>query len=339
MTTQLKYKTPKNSSDWLQPTLTLLIPVYKGGAYWQECWQSVTPLAHKFDRILVSFNYSELQRQDLQVVEADKLKNLQILVQSQLLSFTDHIVSIVQQVETDYIFFLCADDWLLKDGVEEARELLQKNLDNTISIVGAHEWGETFSSYQGITRNLCNFTEGMKVADYLLTNFDRCLPLQLSGLIVSTTSLQQCKSMMELFSSLGWMLDDFIATHPGVEIMFSTFHPLIRGRIHPEQLGKQVSLLKASRVTDTINYYMFHAFQSSDQALISCSVDKIHQLWIELKLVPDFIYVSFYILKLLIISLSWRQCQGRFRTVSCLLSYLPHLFDKFFTKLNKFKIG
>ncbi|MEQ9483879.1 glycosyltransferase family A protein [Coleofasciculus sp. F4-SAH-05] len=333
MTTQLDIKHPTQPAIGIQPTVTLLIPVYKGGAYWQECWQSVTPLAHKFDRILVSFNYSELQQQDLQVVEADKPDNVEVIVQPQLLpTITAHLVSLIDHVDTDYIFFLCADDWLLEAGLVEALELLRNHGNQHISIVGSHEWYETTECYSIVTQHLSTFPQGMQPPDYILMDMHSRFFIQLSGLITSTSSLRTCQPMMKMFST-GWRLDDFVAAHPGINRLQQSLQPSVRIRRHPGQVSQQGALVRLSTVTDNVSYYLIQAFHSSDPLLISRAVEKVYRSWSQCQLIPHFLPAGWHILRLVLASLTWQNCPGRLKTIGYLGLYAPQVFSGVFNQI------
>ena len=337
MTTQLDIKRPTQHAIGIQPTVTLLIPVYKGGAYWQECWQSVTPLAHKFDRILVSFNYSELQQQDLQVVEADKPDNLEVIVQPQLLpTITAHVVSLLDHVDTDYIFFLCADDWLLEAGLVEALELLRNHADQNLSIVGSHEWHETADFYSIVTQHLSTFPEGIKASDYILMDMDSRLAIQLSGLITSASSLKGCQPMMKMFST-GWRLDDFVAVHPGIDRLWQSLQPSVKIRRHPGQVSAQGAQVRSTIVTDNTSYYLIQALHSSDSQFISRAVETVYQIWDKNQ--PNFLQAVLHILRVLLASLTWRNCPGRVKTIGYLWLYAPQVwsvvFNQVFSKIRR----
>lgn len=86
-------------------SLTLMIPVYKGGTYWQECWASVKPLAKYFDRILISFNKSELQKQDFSVIDNGLYENLKYIMQPNYLEPIAHFLNFLPCLQTKYVFF------------------------------------------------------------------------------------------------------------------------------------------------------------------------------------------------------------------------------------------
>jgi hypothetical protein len=301
------------------PTLTLVIPVYKGGAYWAECWASVLPVAHHFDQILVSLNYSELQAQDQVILETARPPNLRLIVQPQFLSAKAHGQVILDYYTTDYVFLLAHDDWLLPEGVAEARALLQTHGHRPISIFGAHAWGETEHSYAGVSRELAATPGGVSPADFVRADIDNFYSINMSGLIFPVAGYQRWKPGLQLFTE-GFRADNFCLTFPGIERIFQTYQPSVRIRMHAGQAGASPNL--KHRAMDNALYYFVQALYSADPFLVSRALEQL--------LLAPFRYRQPYaiwqVCRLLAASTRWA---GR-KHYGGLLRYLPSALDTFF---------
>jgi hypothetical protein len=254
------------------PTLTLCIPVYKGGKYWEECWKSVAPLAHYFDSILVSFNKSELQMKDVSVLLENKPGNVRYLIQPEFLEPLDHYAAHVDYLDTDYVFFLCHDDCLLEPGLKEMQMFLRTASGKKIAIFGSQEWSESEETYPGITRELRAFPSGITVNDFVLMDLDKNISFSLSGSVCPVKGLQKIKSMDKLFLK-GIRHDNFMITYPGIERIFQTRCPSVRIQLHPGQEGRQN--YSKERKFDNMTYFFIQGLHGSNDVFIYRNLKQI----------------------------------------------------------------
>ena len=113
--------------------LSLLIPVYNGGDYWRECWDSILKNQDVFDQIFVSINKSPKQEEDVAVVSSCKLEKLHWIRQERYLAARDHGEALDRWFSSfhpeGHVFLLCHDDILLRDGLLKLKELDLKEND------------------------------------------------------------------------------------------------------------------------------------------------------------------------------------------------------------------
>jgi len=254
------------------PSLTLCIPVYNGGQYWKECWESVKCLTHYFDSILISFNKSELQMTDVSAILENKPDNVQYIIQPKYLEPLAHHDAIIKHLTTDYVFFLCHDDWLLESGLKEIRSLLRNASCGPIAIFGSHEWSESENTRPGITRELLAFPSGISVNDFVLMDIDKDFSFSLSGAVCPVKGLKEKISMQKLFLK-GLRFDNFIVTYPGIEKIYQTQNPCVRIRLHPGQESRQNYQREA--IFDYITYFFIQSINGSSEDFVYRNVNQI----------------------------------------------------------------
>lgn len=247
------------------PTLTLCVPVYRGGAYWRECWETVRPLAGQFAEIVVGLNGSPLQEEDRAVVEQAPVPNLRVFRQEQPLPSREHGVFLRRQLRTDYVLFLCHDDWLLPEGVAELRGILDRHGGGgDAAVFGAHAWTGTPTRHPGITRELAAHPDGIGREAFIAADIDRFFTFNLSGLAAPVAALQRWDPVLQLFQR-GFRSDNFQITNPDIRRIHQTTAPVARIRIHDAQEGAAPD--PDSRFADNLVYYFVAALYARDPVL------------------------------------------------------------------------
>jgi len=290
------------------PTLSLCIPVYNGGKLWNECWKRVLPLAEMFDQIVVGFNKSNLQDEDAQVVSMDSPSNVKTLFQQELLTPSLHLAALVEVIDTDFVLFLCHDDYLLAEGVEELRKLIEKKAGVQCAFFGSHQWGRNEEFYSGITRELLLYPDGIDAEQFIISDMDHAYSFSLSGLVGPVSSLQRNVKKIRLFEK-GFRLDNFMVTAPGVEKILQSSVPIVEICIHPDQAGRQVE--KRARVLDNISFYFIHAMCGKDERLVRRCIEKI----VFMALHARRVFVFGFIFKLMLSSLTWTEDKNTWKCV------------------------
>lgn len=317
----------------MNPTITLCIPVYRGQNYWQECWESVRPLAKKFDKVLVSFNKSEFQQQDINVLLANVPENVEYIIHDKMLPPIKHFLKYLEKIDTDYVFFLCHDDWLLEEGLLEALKLLRDKADKHISIFGAQEWIETPEDNMGITRELIAFPNGINVQDFVRLDIDKFFAFNLSGTICPVMYLKKHQMVIKEFL-LGFRFDNLMVTLPETDSIYQTYAPSVRIRKHANQAGKIPA--PKERAFDNITYYFFQALNSSDKDYIYKLVDQIVLFQICSRKIKTFIHFF----RLFIVSRKWNTSSAKKRyilyiTPRLLIFHLINFARRFSGKIKR----
>ena len=90
-------------------------------------------------------------------------------------------------------------------------------------------------------------------------------------------------------------------------------------------------------MTDNTSYYLIQALHSSDPLFISRAVETVYQIWDKNK--PNFFQAVWHILRVMLSSLTWRNCPGRIKTIGYLWLYAPQVwstvFNQVFSKIRR----
>ena len=107
--------------------LSLLVQVYNGGVYWQECLDSIQANLDIFDAVYVSIGKSRIQQEDIALLQALHSDKLHFIVQDRDMSSVDHGKRLDRWVGSfhpkGHIFILCHDDILQREGLLKLKEL------------------------------------------------------------------------------------------------------------------------------------------------------------------------------------------------------------------------
>ena len=108
------------------PLVSVIIPTYNQDSdYLRQCLESVLAQTYTNLEIIVSDNHSTNEVPKVLAVYKDK--RLRIVRPSQHLPITPHFHWAAEQATGEYISFLCSDDWIEKECVEELVKLIDPN--------------------------------------------------------------------------------------------------------------------------------------------------------------------------------------------------------------------
>lgn len=230
------------------------------------------PLASRFDSIIIGFNKSDLQESDARVIGGDCPKNVRTVFQPATLMPPQHLAALIEKIETDYVLFLCHDDYLLEDGVVALRKLIDEKAGLKMAVFGSHRWGESESTYRGVTRELQVYAEGLSVEQFVLADMDHAFAFTLSGLASHVDTLRKRLPEIRIFDK-GFRLDNLMVTAPGTNRVFQTDVPLVEIRLHTDQEGRQPQV--RARIIDNMSFYFIHALYARDELLVKRAVEQI----------------------------------------------------------------
>lgn len=107
--------------------LSLRLAVYKGGEFWRECWNTIKENIDIFDCIYISFNYSELQQQDIALIENFNSDKIKWRKENRMLSAVEHGRNIDRFLKhcnvSGHVLILCHDDLLVREGLLKLKQL------------------------------------------------------------------------------------------------------------------------------------------------------------------------------------------------------------------------
>jgi hypothetical protein len=271
-------------------SISLMIPVYKGGNYWKECWQSVLQNIDFFEHIVISFNKSELQDEDVGLVKNYNNPKVIYKAQTEFYSARDHFAKIselVANVSSEFILILCHDDLLNTEGL---KELLNKKIDSKDTVFGSHVY---FSSDRNkfICKELLANADGLDVKQFILNDIDRNYKFNISGTIFPKVILQEVLSFLPFFK-YGYRFDNFMAANPLVKKIHQTNEPIVKIREHRQSAGQQN--IKKLRATDNLAYYFINlALQPFDKQLFEkCSITMLKWIFTsKLTIIHSFLFL------------------------------------------------
>ena len=107
--------------------LFLRVAVYNGGGFWRECWESIKENLDILDGVYISVNYSESQKQDIELIKSCPSSKVKWRKENEYLSSVAHCVNIdnwLLNFDLDgHILILCHDDILERKGLRKLKEL------------------------------------------------------------------------------------------------------------------------------------------------------------------------------------------------------------------------
>jgi len=245
--------------------------VYEGGELWGECWQSVRGIQNDFDEVIIGINQSAAQYEDLKTCKQDLNKNAKIYLQPHNISYVEHLTWLISKVKSDYIFFLCHDDLIIREGIKDVRTLINKSLYNHIGIFGSQIW--VYPNNEELKLELDPYLGVMPRDKFIIADAAKHFSFNLSGIVGHTDSIKKNLVQSEIFSKYGFRFDNWILTQPNIKSIYQINNPIVKIRVHNGQLG-QSTVLK-ERAFDNISYYFIIALYAKSSILCRVGVQKI----------------------------------------------------------------
>lgn len=140
----------------------------------------------------ISINKSNIQSEDIEIINDNNYDNLKLIVQEKLLSAKEHAIKIFETiniVDDEFYLFLCHDDLLNSDGLNE---LLNKSLGNNEAFFGSQSY---FSDNKEIINinvsELLFYKNGIEPINLALIDLDKYFAFNLSGLVINGSVLKK----------------------------------------------------------------------------------------------------------------------------------------------------
>jgi hypothetical protein len=232
--------------------LNLLIPVYDGGAFFQECLDSIVLHLDIFDFIIISINNSENQQKDINICNAfiadNKNGRFKIFVQSKKYSALRHGIKIYKDIKSDidlqnsFIIFLCHDDILLENFSTSIMQLLPKLHINIAVNPARRIYHENFIDTNILYTffGLLAYPDGISRVDYINLLCDRAFILNMSGILLHINNyFQSCKILK--FFIYGGHAEQIYLAQKNILKIYGTTEPLVGIRYHKNQQTRLIS--------------------------------------------------------------------------------------------------
>jgi glycosyltransferase involved in cell wall biosynthesis len=121
------------------PLVSIVIPTYnQEAAYLQQCLDSVLAQTYPNLEIIVSDNHSTNEVPNILAQYQDS--RLKIVRPPEHLPITPHFHWAAEQATGEYISFLCSDDWIESECVEELVKLIHPNPNVVMAFCNAKLW-------------------------------------------------------------------------------------------------------------------------------------------------------------------------------------------------------
>jgi predicted RNA-binding protein YlqC (UPF0109 family) len=272
-------------------TITLLVPVYNGGSYWEECAKNIKKFGHLFDNIIISINKGDLYRVDREVAEGIGLDNLEVKIQNKMLGAVSHFDNIIRCVKTDYVVILAHDDLLL-DGIGYLRENLElAGPGRDVAFLG------TFTFFKGSeeiaqVKEICDGC--MTKVEFIEYDLAKHFNLNISGMCLPVKSLLDNLEYFNNFIS-GIRYDYLLLTNNRISKICQLDDPTVKIRVHDNQQGKIIA--SKGRAVDSILFFMYHIIETNDEILKRKLIDQLAGTMLMAIKTRTFYGIFFYIKK------------------------------------------
>jgi len=253
----------------------LVIPVYKGGKYFEQMLDTLKLAEDLFSNVVVSFNgdESDLDQGIFQRSAVSSFHNILTLRTAAPLSAIRHMHFWVSFLKDNFhrdtpIFTICHDDLLL---VENTRRFLNEcpDLDGAC-VIG--DWEVFIDEKPEILKIRTTFPPNVtKVSVLELLNWQNSFAsskkkfTNLSGMIVALRVLSSVSAIYHyLPDSYGARIEYCLATSRHNKEIIRALPPLVRIREHSNQQGKTVP--KLSGIADELRYRLWLLFNLKGEA-------------------------------------------------------------------------
>lgn len=214
--------------------LYLVILVYKGGAYWRECWESVKENLDFFDGVYISFNYSELQEQDYSIIRDFQSDKIHWIRQDRKMTAVEHGCRMDHWLRelllSGHVFYLCHDDILCREGLEE---LSQMKLSDEDAVFGPFHFFDDLGVLKEMKVREFHSADGQPLdgAFFASLQEQRNPTYSISGLILPAGIFQKPYLPWQDFL-YGYRAELLHLCNPYVKRIFQGFSPTVKIRLH-----------------------------------------------------------------------------------------------------------
>ena len=254
--------------------LTVLIPVYKGGAWFKECLESLVLHKKHIGSVVVSFNKSEMQREDIKIFEIFQKNNNDIqcvkIVQTISCSAAWHGRLIwwrLRHYMGESHWMVLAHDDVLLPSFSDSLKKLESGINGSVAVNPSRSYyddaikPENFIfSYFGLKA----YESGISVNDFISLDFSCHYITNISGVILPRKSLRHAWRLTSLLKH-GYRAEYLYLTAYGVEKILGTDAPVIGIRVHRGQEGS--CNYKFSRCWDEKIYLVHLLFRTNDKLI------------------------------------------------------------------------
>lgn len=240
--------------------LNLIIQVYRGGAYWAEAWQSVLACLDYVENVCISFNWSELQEQDIAVISGCDSAKVRWICHTRTMTACEHVRVAYAWFSRlslqGHFFVFCHDDILLPEGMRELAALPDVADE---AVFGSFRFFDSDGRRREI--DACQFVldsgEPWPMPTFVRYLFDnRCL-ISVTGIVLPVAAYAAITPA--LFALKHGCGSEFIKmVNPRIRRIRQVRQPVVKIRLHPASDGAAASRFPYRTAHD----YLFFCLRS-----------------------------------------------------------------------------
>lgn len=288
--------------------LNLVIQVYRGGVYWQEAWQSVLACLDDFQSVCISFNFSELQEQDIALVQDCDSPKVCWIRQTKFLTACEHSVKVYHwlsglNLQGHFVFF-CHDDILSAEGIRELRSLPDSEGD---AVFGSFWFFDSDGKHRaiGVRQFALESQTPLSVTSFARYLFDHRCMISLSGIVLSRSAYFAITPV--LFSlKHGCGSEIILLVNPHVRRIYQTRHPMVKIRLHGESEGHIAEKFPFRKAYDFL-FFCLRCFVLIDDPQTRISITRAFGVAIREQ--PGYTLLALLPASWTLLKLTWRPVQ------------------------------
>ena len=246
--------------------LQLKVGVYRGGAFWKECWESIRQNLDLLEGVYISFNLSELQDEDVAVIRDFQSEKIHWIRQKRFLSAEQHGVAIdhwLRQFNLEgHVLILCHDDVLIREGLLELQTMNLKETDAVFCAAVVFS-GEKAGRRSLIAHELAWQNRAPMSKAVFLSTRDQLL-LNISRVVVPAAAFRSDPAVWDLLEYGCWAECCYLCA-PETSRIFQTAAPAVGVRWHENSETSRTP--RSLRAFDTILFQLYVFSLSQDPCL------------------------------------------------------------------------
>ncbi len=224
--------------------LSLLVQVYNGGAYWQECLDSIKENLDLFDAVYVSIGKSPRQEEDIALLQEVHLDKLHWIVQDFNMPSVEHGKRLDQWVRSfhpkGHIFIMCHDDILVREGLLMLKEL---ELTEHDAVFGCFRFfSDDGSSREMTVREFYRENGPIEKDEFIFLQDQQQFTYNLSGTVLPGKLYSEVHPLPWHLLKYGYFSECAHLVHPMIRWIYQIPVPTVKIRRHSGSEGAKMRL-------------------------------------------------------------------------------------------------
>ena len=307
--------------------LSLLVQVYNGGAFWQECLDSIKANLDLFDAVYVSIGKSRKQQEDIALLQELQTDKLHWIAQDRDMPSVEHGKRLDRWVGSfhpkGHIFILCHDDILQREGLRKLKEL---ELTDHDAVFGSFRFfSDDGSSREMTVREFYREDRPMDKDEFIFLQDQQQFTYNISGMVLPGKLYSEVDPLPWHLLKYGCFSECTHLVHPMIRRIWQIPVPTIKIRWHAGSEGAKMN--QDDLRHDSLLYHLYaftaarrpevKAFQTRS-VLYLIALSPFRGIWNFIRLQFRLMKVDFYYpagLKIYgyILSIIWLKLKNRLK--------------------------